>query len=354
MSLKLLQLNVWSGSTYNLNWSKLDFDSYEQPSQTKARYQSMVKLIRHHDPDILTLNECMPTFKYCKRLASDLNYDFYARTGVAGIIVGPLHIPSSKITEGDCIMAKKELGLRPLGRKVLSGLVFGEYLSFNTDNATQCIAASVVKEGRRYVIGCTHWTASVVDDKLTREKIQEMKNTADIGSVDVKIQDEPETPKSVKYVFTAAEIEAGEAAVAKGTAMRIGEATKSVAFMDTFTSEDTTVILAGDLNTVAGTPETTYVSESGGFHQLELPHGSITWDMKNPNVVIQDRPEFEGSRGPVENKLYTEFSKRSSVLDHIFYKGSNLKCKAEICMTGELEGTVVPSDHYGILATFEH
>jgi len=155
-TLSLLQLNAWSGSTYELNWSVRNFTSYETPDQIEARYQSTLSQITALAPDVITLQECMPTFKYAQRLAQDLGYDCYARTGVAGIILGPLHIPSNKITEGDAILAKREWNLKVIGRKALTGMVFGEYFSLNTDNATQTIGVEVTKGGRKFHIYCTH------------------------------------------------------------------------------------------------------------------------------------------------------------------------------------------------------
>ena len=152
-TLRLLQLNVWSGSTYELDWDARQFSSYETPSDAETRYSSLLALVKKHEPDVLTLNECMPSPDYATRLARDLGFSCYTRTALAGIVVGPFHFPSAKITEGDAVLAKPEFHLTPLGRQALTGWVLGESLSFNTDNATQILAASIEKGGRTFAIG---------------------------------------------------------------------------------------------------------------------------------------------------------------------------------------------------------
>ena len=112
------------------------------------------------------------------------------------------------------------------------------------------------------------------------------------------------------------------------------------------------MILAGDLNTVADAPELKYLL-SRNYTPVALPPNSLTWDVANPNCIAQDRPENEGSRGPVEDLLYANLSKMNCTLDHVFVKDNALpNYKAEICMKESINGAV-PSDHYGIFVTFQ-
>ena len=41
-ALRLVQINVWSGSTYELDWAKRDFKSYETPQHRELRFESLV------------------------------------------------------------------------------------------------------------------------------------------------------------------------------------------------------------------------------------------------------------------------------------------------------------------------
>ena len=362
VTLTLLHFNAWSGSTYSMNWLNLSLKSYELPSQTEARYHSAVRQIRELDPDVITVNECMPSPAYASRLAEDLGMDVFTRTGMAGAILGPVHFPSSSATEGDAVLARKSLRMRPLGREKLTGNVFGETFSLNGGDATQVIAAAVVKDGEEFVIGCTHWTASAVDCEATRREIEEMR---------VERVEMTGGGKGSNTRFTEKEIEEGEAAVERGTATRVEEARLTLEFLDKVSSDlpGSTVILAGDLNTVAGTPELEMVGGVGGegsaYEPVSLPEGSVTWDVLNPNVALQDKPEYEGSRGRVEERLYTTFSKRNACLDHVFVKGwrdevgekRKVEAEGEVCMKGGgseggKSGGAVASDHYGVLVTF--
>lgn len=104
-SLRLLQVNVWSGSTYEIDWSKLKFAMYEPPAATERRYEILLRRIRELDPDVVTVNEAMPCEAYVTRLASDLNMDAVYHLGVAGIVLGRfLRFPC--ISEGDAVLAK--------------------------------------------------------------------------------------------------------------------------------------------------------------------------------------------------------------------------------------------------------
>ncbi|GMI33290.1 hypothetical protein TeGR_g2436 [Tetraparma gracilis] len=357
-TLSLLQINVWSGSTYSLSTSCPggSFLSYELPSAAAARYSSLLSLIRHHDPDVLTVQEAMPLRAYSDRLARDLGYDCYARTGVAGIVLGPLHVPSSAITEGDAILARRGLGLRPLGRARLTGCVYGERLSFNLGNATQALAAEVTKEGRKIGVACTHWTAGVLEEPETRRQLEAMK-AAGPGGVAVEVGGA--AVPAPERAFTAAEIAEGEAAVRAGTATRVLEAARTAAFLAALPlPAGAPLILAGDLNTVPGTPEIGRLAEAG-YEAVAFPPGSKTWDVDNPCVRLQDEPEGGAERGPVEEFLYEGMGRRNAMLDHVFVKGGKLEVEeAKVCMRDELglggeRGMVWPSDHLGLMVTFK-
>ena len=216
MGLRLLQINVWSGSKYQGELdpsSGFSFTFYEDKARREARYQGAsanttprgirVALVRptslHHrlwnqhdtntttltlatgptpvpelvkeilelDPDVVTLNECMPCFSFAHRLAKDVGMDCCASLGVAGIVFGFLRFPF--ISEGDAILAKPAMQLRFAGRAQLTGGVRSSSLSFNLDDSTQALACKVglVNLPKGVVICCTHWQASVVSNEET-------------------------------------------------------------------------------------------------------------------------------------------------------------------------------------------
>ena len=117
-ALRVLQINVWSGSTYvgELDWrSCFSFVPYESSEHSGRRYEALVRInanlnpnsnahpqqvrgVKQLDPDVITLNECMPCRSFSHRLATDLGMDCVARLGVAGLVFGWLKFPF--ISEG--------------------------------------------------------------------------------------------------------------------------------------------------------------------------------------------------------------------------------------------------------------
>merc|ERR1719189_814199 len=171
--LRLLQINVWSGSTYEVDWWRFGFIPFAGDDR-EHRYQSLVRYIQHYNPDIICVNEAMPWYAYPKRLAADLGMDCCVHLGVAGIRIGPLQIPC--ISEGDAILAKPHLKLKQLGRRRLTGAVLTNQVSFSLDDATQAIVAQVtLPSGIDVIVCCTHWHAYLLDTPETHSRIRDAK-----------------------------------------------------------------------------------------------------------------------------------------------------------------------------------
>jgi hypothetical protein len=60
-TLRLVHINVWSGSTYEMDWKVLRFVPYEASARREARFESLVQQLRELDADVITLNECLPS-----------------------------------------------------------------------------------------------------------------------------------------------------------------------------------------------------------------------------------------------------------------------------------------------------
>ena len=328
-ALRIVQINVWSGSTYELKWSSLDFASFETPAHRSLRFESLVTQLKILKPDVITLNECMPCNKYVSKLSARLGYKSFRHIGVAGIVLGPLHVPSSKITEGDAILVAPHLEATFLGRCRLTGRVYSPYFSLNVDDATQALACRVVKGGRSFCVISTHWHASLISDAETLAMID--------ASTD------PSAP-------------ACRTALLAGTRIRSGEALATAAFANKVANEGDVVVISGDLNTTHGTPEADIIVQQGFEKATSLSGGEErpTWDPSNPNVKMQTRPENQAGRGQLENEVYAAFSKNPNRLDHTFVKvkggGGMARATAAVVMDGG-PGGIVPADHYGLLVT---
>ena len=195
----------------------------------------------------------MPCFGFAHRLARDLGWDCCASLGVAGLAFGWLRFPF--ISEGDAVLARPGLRLERCGRAALSGGVFSSSFAFNLDDATQALACRVTCAGPApshaevaVTVCVTHWRASVVDDAATRAHAASLASSP--------------TPSAREEAL---------AAIRRGSAMRVDEAQKTVRFLRELENQDkrngggggVCAVLAGDLNTVSGTPELAVLAGAG-------------------------------------------------------------------------------------------
>ena len=410
--LRVLQLNVWSGSDYAGELSArtgFSFGFRDTAAYRERRYAALLREVRRVDPDVMCINESMPCFAFAHRLARDTGMDCVASLGIAGLQFGWLRFPF--ISEGDAVLAKRALDLQYLGRHRLSGGVCSSSISFNTGDATQVLGCRIrvptkdAGETREVTICATHWQSTVVDDAPTRAHLKRM--TVRSTAQPPRTQGERERQ--------------GQAAIARGSLQRVQEALDTARFV-TRMAGDTPTILAGDLNSVVGTPEmrimaahyfysadedlndaaaAAAVGETGvsqGCTATSASNGGYTWDPANPNVAMQNEKKAErrrerGSVGEsVEAALYDAFEARPSKLDHVLMREAGGKDgrgkklggdagdraltaeRASIVMRGGGRGAekgrkggkggkggksggddeegVVPSDHYGILVEF--
>lgn len=202
-------------------------------------------------------------------------------------------------------------------------------LSFNLGDATQALAVTVqvpelpssVTAGDVAVeetvdgllapppcftttVCCTHWHASVILCDATHKALDEMK----LSKVD---------------------LERGRKAAAKGSAVRIREAKRTVAFLDALNRKvlsgggrgsaageegnasgmkESEQILAGDFNSVEGTAELQILHQAGFYVADSNVANECTWDPDNPNVAMQTQvsatAESTPSSGcPIEDKM---------------------------------------------------
>ena len=401
--LRVLQLNVWSGSDYAGELSArtgFSFGFRDTAAYRERRYAALLREVRRVDPDVMCINESMPCFAFAHRLARDTGMDCVASLGIAGLQFGWLRFPF--ISEGDAVLAKRALDLQYLGRHRLSGGVCSSSISFNTGDATQVLGCRIrvptkdAGETREVTICATHWQSTVVDDAPTRAHLKRM--TVRSTAQPPRTQGERERQ--------------GQAAIARGSLQRVQEALDTARFV-TRMAGDTPTILAGDLNSVVGTPEmrimaahyfysadedlndaaaAAAVGETGvsqGCTATSASNGGYTWDPANPNVAMQNEKKAErrrerGSVGEsVEAALYDAFEARPSKLDHVLMREAGGKDgrgkklggdagdraltaeRASIVMRGGGRGAekgkggksggdgVVPSDHYGIVVEFK-
>src|SRR4051812_27383224 len=121
--MRFATLNLWSGLDYQ---GKVRCGVYETGSERDARYHHLVKRLRELDADVITVNEANPVSQMMRRLAGDLGYDQVHWRGLSGVRLGPFGLPTN-LDEGDGILARRHLGLVPVGRTRLTGGLMGRW-----------------------------------------------------------------------------------------------------------------------------------------------------------------------------------------------------------------------------------
>jgi hypothetical protein len=315
--LRFLTINVWSGLDYQ---GLFRMGEYETAPERRARYGALVSGLKALAPDVIAVNEANPLPSYMRHLAADLGYDEIHFPGLAGVRLGPLGLPVN-LREGDGLLARRELGLRFVGRRRLSGGPVGRQASLNFANATQVIAGRIRAGGGEIDLFCTHWTVAGGAAAYAHE----------LGCRAGTAEGLPSAERRLAR-------EAHEAAAKE----RLGEAATTVAWMREVSPPGRPAILMGDLNAPPGSVEIALLAESGwvdGFGHLHPSGEGATWDQGQNGLILR---HYQGAR------LAPGIRER---LDYIFVNdvlgGASIR-GARVVLDGR-DGRPTVSDHYGLL-----
>lgn len=322
--LRILDFNMWSGLTY---LGFLRMGQYGDDALIAKRRQTMLALIRKYDPDIVCLHEVNPLPKAAREIGAALGMDAFHHPHLGGIRIGPIGIPWN-LREGDMILARPALQLKPIARERLSGGYVGRYAAFHFDDATQILGVTVEVKGKRFPIFSTHWHAGVTPGPDIIKRAEQI------------IKEEG---------VERAQIDEALGMMRKNSAVRLKEASGTLAFIAKHTNGP--FILTGDFNAQPGTEEINLLKEAGlrdAFAEKN-PRGGATWNYKE-NLHHQ---AFYSDYDP---NLYLRLNytrlKQPHRLDYIFYRGKGLKLNScKIVMKEKIDG-VQASDHFGLLAEF--
>lgn len=390
--LRCCQINVWSGSTYELEPEGAStahqllygrFGSFEQSKQREVRHDTLLRELRSIRPALVTINEAASE-TWVRSLADALGMCAIWHVGVAVVRVGPLSLPPT-IQEGDAILFHPDLQCEHVARQRLSGCVWGERAAFNFGDATQAIAALLrTPAGKRlYVVG-THWQASLIENEECKHELSQVAARMAASGSD----------KSVSTADGQAQqqlvLQKGRQLMKEGTAMRVQEAEGVLQLLgsDEARRADGRVVM-GDLNSTPGTPELSMLLERGGLTDAWIESGSgdggDTWVPDNPNVALQivaaqgleagvvhsggpvlpweadaEAGTSEAVAAEVKSLSMRAMEARAQRLDYILFaggvdKGAASQCVVDRCsvvMSGNNKdkGHQTVSDHYGVVA----
>ena len=335
--LTVLNYNIWHGLNPT---SALRFDEFETRERREARLAGFLEQARALDPDIIFLQEVNPAPDRSKGIARALGYDRVFLVDNAGIKIGSLGLPTN-LRSGLAILAKKDLGLKKLGGRKLSGSLgsCSRFFSFQYNEFRYLLAAAVTVQGRRVLLLNTHLHHGL---EVTPEIEQALDDLVAGGQVTRERADEV------------------IAVTNRASERRSGELARAVAFAEGLGLGNTPALFAGDFNATPGAPELTRLIDTVGFQSVTCdddPDGLLlTWDTKrNPNTgfVAGFKPvnEFESF---IMDHLKPVVLGQSRRLDYIFHHGlEGFMEVGEAALFGdEPAGEILCSDHFGLYAVF--
>jgi len=328
--LRVVTINIWSGLNYV---GTLKMGEYETKEVREGRYQLLVEELTALAPDVIALNEANPLPGYARKLAKDLDMDYVHAVGMGGIHIGPVGIPVN-FREGDAILAKKELNLRSLGKKRLSGGgIVTNFFTFHFSEANQVVGAVIEINGVTVYLLNTHLHAGPPHEQWFFDIIADAVNDGVIS------------PEGMDEI--TAKIEDDQV-------WRQGEVDLMFDWMAETVPADVPVVLMGDFNAQIHAPEIQDIVNAGfidtyGTANPDQP--GYTWNPdENLNIINLYERETEGL-APVETvDVMDNFVSRR--IDFIFAGGSfeaSDIASSEVILN-KSKNNQHPADHFGVMS----
>jgi len=328
--LRVVTINIWSGLDYV---GTLKMGEYETKEVREARYQLLVEELTALDPDVIALNEANPLPRYARRLAKDLDMDYVHAVGMGGIHIGCVGIPVN-FREGDAILAKKELNLRSLGKKRLSGGgIITNFFTFHFSEANQVVGGVIEIAGETVYLLNTHLHAGPPHEQWFFDIVADAVNDGVISSVGME--------------EILAKIEDDQT-------WRQEEVDLMLDWMEDIVPEGVPVVLMGDFNAQIHAPEIQDIVNAGfidtyGAANPDQP--GYTWNPEeNLNIINLYERETEGLT-PVETvDIMDNFVTRR--IDFIFVGGlfeTSDILSSKVVLDTE-KNNQHPADHFGVMS----
>jgi endonuclease/exonuclease/phosphatase family metal-dependent hydrolase len=327
--LTVVTINVWSGLDYE---GTLKMGEYESPQVREHRYQVLLSELKRLNPDVVAINEANPLPRYARRLARDLAMDYVYSVGMGGLRIGPVGIPTN-FREGDAILARKGLGLCSLGKKRLSGGgIISNFITIHASESNQVIGATIVAGGTKIYLFNTHTHASPPLDE------------AFLGRLDGLFKEGRLTEEGLARA---------KVSIIDGQRWRADEIKGLLSFVSEKTPVGSPVILMGDFNAEAQTPEMQPIFERGfvdTFAARNPDAPGYTWDpAANANGAYYAEMQGEPTPEKIAGSLDDLVQKR---IDFIFGGGSvsaDKVVESRVVLDEKMEG-LHPSDHFGLMS----
>jgi endonuclease/exonuclease/phosphatase family metal-dependent hydrolase len=334
VNLTVLDQNVWHGLYARSIWR---IEHLEPHDRREGRFAALVASVRELKPDILAVQECFPQPSFGRRLAQALGYEHVSRVSNAGIrILGYGFPPGGKTGEGSSILARPGLGLRSLGGKSLSGFGWTHgVLSLQPVPKRCALAAEVTVEGKRLRIVTAHLRYEFASEAEFLEAWARLRQAEAVTG-------DP-SPKLMASIRRSIELRDQELEALRHWCHHL--------------AKEAPLIVAADVNLDDDVPALRAFSSSLGLTSALPAVGNtrLTWDpATNPNVAASTPyVHADGTKKSIDSLILAEHDRMPQRPDHVLlgptFRRSDL-LDARVVLDQPRDG-VVPSDHYGILAT---
>lgn len=334
--LRIVNLNTWVGS---LMRGLTSLVSIEPEGHKHKRYQALLAELRACDPDVITLQECLPLPRFVTDLAQDLGYDCIWRVSNSGVRVLKVGVPKGVgHGEGVAILARRGLGLTGLGTLRLSGRgLVTNWGAFQLGPVRYALAGRVVFGGAPIVVACAHVRYGFPNQRAFDVAWEHL-------AVD-GVVDTPVPPASILKMTR------------KNRALRDLELDRLQAWLKGLQArERAPLVLGADLNLDPDTPEVRRFT-----HQLRFANAlpaidpaARTWDPGgNPNVAYGTMHHWpDGALKPLTLRLMAYLDSVPQCPDHVLLSEDLELVDAGVACREPHDG-VRASDHYGVWAEIQ-
>ena len=336
-TLTVLDFNIWHG----LNPKGIfRFDEYETKAERQIRLQGFIEQARNLKADIIFLQEVNPAPGLTRYLAKTLGMDSVYILDNAGLKIGAVGLPVN-FRSGLAILAKKDLGLRKVGKKKLSGPFGGtsRALSFQYSEFRYALAAKVTVAGETVLLINTHLHHG---NEMSPSYAKAIEKLVSEGTISQERADQ----------VTAIAHSASH--------RRRGELSRAISMANKHGFQDLPTLFAGDFNASPDSPEITWLTNSLAFASVTNDEDPstllLTWDTKrNPYThLLEDFQPANAFEAFALEHFKEQVIGESRRLDYIFTRNISGFLQVEGAgLFGDTphRGRMI-SDHFGIYAKF--
>lgn len=326
-SIKVITINVWSGTDYSGFWN---FGLYEDEETKNFRFEILVEKLKEENADLILIQEANPAEDFLDRLADKLGMEQIHQVCNAGIKFFGLG-PPLNFEEGIGILAKPELNLELFDSWKLSGSfgIHGDPATIHFDESTFAIVGKVIyKELPIFVIN-VHLSASPpLNNNFNESSISELR-------------------------FSSREEKTEAIENWKENSNRRSEEVKILLEKISELNTQIPVILGGDFNSEISSDELQKIIDTNFF--IDTTNSNlITWNPQINQNISYSTKNINASGDSLHGEelisaLYDSYPRK---IDHLFFSNhfkKNELLNEKLILNEDVSG-IFASDHFGLVS----